>query len=149
MTGGVVHQAGEGERHPLGPGSSTTLKATADATAGRFFLSENDVAPGFPGPPPHVHDELVDSFYVLEGTLTVIVGHEEFELGPGGFACAQPGTRHTFANRSESRVRFLNINAPGGFEHYMRELAAAASVGALTSERLGEIASRYDVRVVD
>ena len=147
MTG--VHQAGEGERHPLGPSSSTTIKATTEATAGRFFLSENDIAPGFPGPPPHVHDELVDSFYVLEGTLTVVVGHEEFELGPGGFACALPGTRHTFANRSDGRVRFLNINAPGGFEHYMRELAAAASAGAMTRERMGEIASRYDVRVVD
>ena len=108
---------------------------------GRFFLSETDVAPGFPGPPPHVHDELVDSFYVLEGTLTVTVGHEEVELGPGGFACALPGTRHTFANRSGGRVRFLNINAPGGFEHYMRELAAAAErrrdhVGAHGGDRL-------------
>ena len=77
------------------------------------------------------------------------MGHEEFELGAGGFACALPGTRHTFANRSDGRVRFLNINAPGGFEHYMRELAAAASAGAMTPERVGEIASRYDVRVVE
>jgi|1186.fasta_scaffold1199040_1 mannose-6-phosphate isomerase-like protein (cupin superfamily) len=146
---GVVYQAGEGECHGLGPASSTTIKATTEATAGRFFLSENDVEAGFPGPPPHVHDELVDSFYVLEGTLTVVVGHEEFELGPGGFACAPPGTRHTFANRSGERVRFLNINAPGGFEYYMRELAAAAGAGAMTTERMGEIASRYDVRVVD
>ncbi len=149
MDGGVAYQAGDGERHALGPASSTTIKATTDATAGRFFISENDVEPGFPGPPPHVHDELVDSFYVLEGTLTVVVGREELELGPGGFACALPGTRHTFANRSGARVRFLNINAPGGFEHYMRELAAAASAGAMTTQRMGEIASRYDVRVVD
>jgi len=149
MDGGVVQQAGEGERHPLGATSSTTIKATSEATAGRFFISENELAAGFPGPPPHVHDELVDSFYVLEGTLTVTVGHDEVELGAGGFACALPGTRHTFANRSEGTVRFLNINAPGGFEHYMRELAAAASAGAMTSERMGEIASRYDVRVVD
>ncbi len=31
----------------------------------------------------------------------------------------------------------------------MRELAAAAEAGPMTSERLGEIASRYDVRIVD
>ena len=149
MDGGVAYQAGDGERHALGPASSTTIKATTEATAGRFFISENDVEPGFPGPPPHVHDELVDSFYVLEGTLTVIVGHEEIELGAGGFACALPGTRHTFSNRTDSRVRFLNINAPGGFERYMRELAAAASAGPISSEQIGEIASRYDVRIVD
>lgn len=30
----------------------------------------------------------------------------------------------------------------------MRELAAEAASGPMTSERMGEIASRYDVRVV-
>lgn len=149
MTDGLVLHAGEGERHALADSSSATIKATAEATAGRFFVSECDLAPGFAGPPPHVHDELVDSFYVLEGTLTIVAGQETFELGPGGFACALPGTRHTFANRSGERVRFLNINAPGGFEQYMRDLAAAAASGPMTSERMGEIASRYDVRVVE
>jgi mannose-6-phosphate isomerase-like protein (cupin superfamily) len=145
---GTVYHAGEGERHPLGEHSSTTIKATAEATGGLFFVAESIVEPGFPGPPPHVHDTIADSFYVLEGTLTVLVGDEQIELGPGGFACAPPGVRHTFANRSEEPVRFLNINAPGGFERYMRELAAAAKEGAMTSERIGEIASRHDVRVV-
>jgi hypothetical protein len=30
----------------------------------------------------------------------------------------------------------------------MRDLAEAAAAGPMTSERMGEIASRYDVRVV-
>jgi len=34
MDGGVVYQAGEGERHALGPACSTTVKATTEATAG-------------------------------------------------------------------------------------------------------------------
>jgi mannose-6-phosphate isomerase-like protein (cupin superfamily) len=144
----VVHGPGEGERYPMGA-SSATVKATAEATDGRFFVSENELAPGFPGPPPHVHDELVDSFYVLEGTLTIVVGHDTMQLEAGGFACVRPGTRHTFSNQSEGIVRFLNINAPGGFEQYMRDLAAAAASGPMTSDRIGEIASQYDVRVVD
>jgi mannose-6-phosphate isomerase-like protein (cupin superfamily) len=148
MTEGLVLHAGEGELHVLGPSSSATIKATADATAGRFFLSECVLGPGFGGPPPHVHDELVDSFYVLEGTLTIVAGQDTVELGPGGFACALPGVRHTFANRTGETVRFLNINAPGGFERYMRDLAAAAADGPMTTQRMGEIASRYDVRVV-
>jgi mannose-6-phosphate isomerase-like protein (cupin superfamily) len=145
---GTVYQAGEGERYPLGEHSSTTIKATAEATGGLLFVAESEVEAGFPGPPLHLHESIADSFYVLEGTLTVVVGDEQVELGPGGFACAPPGVRHTFENRSGAPVRFLNINAPGGFERYMRELAAAANEGAVTSERIGEIASRYDVRVV-
>ncbi|MDX6568763.1 MAG: hypothetical protein QOH15_1341, partial [Gaiellales bacterium] len=35
-----------------------------------------------------------------------------------------------------------------GFERYMRDLAAAAADGPMTTQRMGEIASRYDVRVV-
>ena len=132
----------------MGPSSSATIKATTEATAGRFYLSECVLGPGFPGPPPHVHDALVDSFYVLDGTLTVLAGEETVELGPGGFACALPGVRHSFSNRTDAPVRFLNINAPGGFEQYMRDLAEAAASAPMTSERIGEVASRYDVRVV-
>ena len=144
-----MFQPGEGERHAVGAGSATTIKAPSEATAGRFFVSETELAAGFPGPPPHVHDELVDSFYVLEGTLDVVVGEEHMKLRAGGYACVLPGTRHTFANHSDDPVRFLNINAPAGFERYMRELAAASSAGPLTPEQIGEIASHYDVRVVD
>jgi mannose-6-phosphate isomerase-like protein (cupin superfamily) len=64
-------------------------------------------------------------FYVLDGTLTVQVEDELLEAPPGSFLCVPPGTRHTFANRCDDPVRFLNFNTPGGFEEYMRELAAA------------------------
>ena len=99
----------------MGP-NGLLIKATSEDTGGRFFLSETTVAPGFPGPPPHVHDDLVGMFYVLEGTLTLRLGDEELEAGPGTFACAPPGTVHTFSNRSDAPVRFLNFNTPGGWE---------------------------------
>jgi uncharacterized cupin superfamily protein len=43
-----------------------------------------EAPPGFPGPPPHRHREIVDVFYVLEGELTL-----EIE---GKAIAAQPGT---------------------------------------------------------
>jgi quercetin dioxygenase-like cupin family protein len=132
----------------MGP-NTLAIKATSENTAGRFFLSETTVSPGFPGPPPHVHDELHDMFYVLEGKLTVLLGETEHELGPGSFACVEPGDVHTFRNASEAPVRFLNFNVPGGFELYMRELAAASASGTPpTTEEIGKIASRYDFRAV-
>lgn len=149
MARGVVHRAGEGERHTLGAASEATIKADSDATAGSLYIAEVVVEAGYPGPPPHVHEHLTDSFYVLEGALTVTVGQDDVELGAGGFACAPPGVRHTFANRSDAPARFLNINAPGGFERYVRELAAASSAGPVTSAQIGEIASRFDLRVVE
>jgi quercetin dioxygenase-like cupin family protein len=83
-------------------------------------------------------------FYVLDGVLTMRLGDETHEVPAGSFVCVPPGIVHTFCNHSDSPVRFLNMNTPSGFEHYMRELGAAAEKGPLTPEVMGPIASRYD-----
>jgi len=60
-----------------------------------------------------------------------------------------PGTMHSFANRSDGLVRALNLMAPGGFEQYLKELAAAAPPGELPDPAvMAEIASRYDFEPV-
>ena len=142
----VVQRAGEGELI-AGP-SSVTIKATAEDTGGSFYLGEVLIQPGFAGPPPHVHEGLHDMFYVLEGTLTLRLDDETLELAPGSFACVPPGTVHTFSNRSEQPVRFLNFNTPGGWENYMRDLAGVFAARSPTPDEIGKIASRYDFRVV-
>jgi quercetin dioxygenase-like cupin family protein len=139
----VVHGPGEGERLSVGT-SETILKATGADTDGSFFLSETTIAPGFPGPPPHRHERLHDMFYVLEGVLTVRLGEDAREVGPGTFICVPPGVVHTFSNPSDAPVRFLNFNTPSGWENYMRDLAAAADAGPLTPEAIGQVASKYD-----
>lgn len=145
---GVLHGPGEGEILQVGP-NRLVIKATREDTGGGFFLSETTLAPGVRGPPPHVHETLHDMFYVLEGTLTVRLGDDETEAPSGSFVCAPPGTVHTFRNASEEPVRFLNFNVPGGFEDYMRELAAASASGTPpTPAEIGRIASRHDIRVV-
>ena len=130
--------------------SRICLKATSADTDGAFFLSETTVEPGFAGPPLHIHRTLTDMFYVLEGTLTFRLGEETIEGPAGTFFCAPPGTRHTFSNPSAEPARFLNFNVPGGFEVYMRELAAAwtRNGGPPDPATIGEIASRHDFEVV-
>jgi mannose-6-phosphate isomerase-like protein (cupin superfamily) len=149
MTGPTLHMPGEGENFEMG-GSSFSIKATSESTDGRFFLSETVVEPGFAGPPLHVHRELTDMFYVLEGVLTFQIGDETVRGAAGTFVCAPPGTPHTFSNPSEEPARFLNFNVPGGFENYMRELAAAweENDGPPDPARIGEIVSRHDTAVV-
>jgi oxalate decarboxylase/phosphoglucose isomerase-like protein (cupin superfamily) len=83
-------------------------------------------------------------FYVLEGFLTVGLGEETRELGTGAFVCVPAGVVHTFSNRGDRPVRFLNFNTPAGWENYMRDLAAAANGGPLTPEVIGRVALRYD-----
>ena len=63
--------------------------------------------------PPHVHDDHIDSFYVLEGELELTIGDAVVRAGPGTFFAAPPGVRHGFAIPGPGRARFLNIHAPG------------------------------------
>ena len=142
----TFHQPGEGERIDAGKGSVIVLKATGETTGRSLFMAETTIAPGFPGPPLHTHQHLHDMFYVLEGVLTIRLGDATHEATAGSFVCVPPGIVHTFSNAGTAPVRFLNMNTPSGFEHYMRELGQAAKRGALTPEVMGPIASRYDFR---
>ena len=145
---GAVRGPGEGERIATGR-ASVLVKGTGDDSDGLLFLSETTVEPGFPGPPPHVHRELHDLFYVLDGTLALRVGEDDADAVGGTFACFPPGAAHTFANRSDDPVRFLNFNTPAGWESYMRDLGDASAGGRdPTPEEIGRIASRYDFDVV-
>ncbi len=119
-------------------GAELTFKAAGEISD-QFSLTESRLPPGFPGPPPHTHETYVDSFYVLEGTLTVRFAEEEVEAGAVAFVCVPPGVVHTFMNRSDGEVRVLNFMAPGGFEQYFREVAAAP-------DQMAEIIARYDFK---
>ena len=143
----LVLAPGAGEEIGVGP-SSVVLKGTAARTDGMLFLSETTAAPGFRGPPPHVHRELHDLFYVLEGMLALRNGMETVSAPPGTFACFPPGAVHTFANESDAPVRFLNFNTPAGWESYMRDLGALQSgERSPTPAEIGAIAARYDFHV--
>jgi quercetin dioxygenase-like cupin family protein len=98
----TVQRPGEGEK--IGGPTTVTIKATGEETNDSFYLGEGVIEPGFPGPPPHRHQELHDMFYVLDGTLTMRLGDEMLELEPGRFVCVPPGVVHT--RRIASRYDF-------------------------------------------
>jgi quercetin dioxygenase-like cupin family protein len=57
----------------------------------------------------------------LRGELELYVEGEWIRGGPETFVAAPPGVEHGFTRRDEGTVRFLNIHAPGGFEHELRK----------------------------
>ena len=143
MTEPSILGPGQGERIGNGPASSTIV-ATRETTNGGFTITDTTVPAGFPGPPPHSHRRLTDSFYVLEGTLTVYVEGEAHDLGPGSYACIPPHNVHTFSNRSAAPARFLNINSPGGWEDYLRAIAHLMKDGSPAPEEWRAVMARFD-----
>ena len=145
----VILMPGEGERIAVG-GAASVMKAVAASTGGAFSMSEVTIAAGFPGPPLHLHRHMTDSFFVLEGTLRVVAGGHEADLPPGGYALVPPGVPHTFSNPGDAPVRVLNLNSPGGWEGYLRDLAAAMPPdGPPDPEAFRRVFARYDVEAVE
>ena len=133
-----------GEVRIVRDGGPSPIVAGGADTNGRFdFLVST--YPYLAGPPLHVHDEQDDTFFVLEGILTIQVGDELIDLGPGDFATVPPGIAHTFANAKPDQgpVRAVNVMTPGGFDGYFRE--AFASGGPPDPSIMNDLGRKYGV----
>jgi mannose-6-phosphate isomerase-like protein (cupin superfamily) len=101
------------------------LRTTAE-TAGAYLEFETTVPAGVTGPPAHLHLAERESFRVVEGELAVKAGRYWRLLGAGEDAVVEPGTAHTFANRSAAPARFVvRMEPPGTFEELMRMYAGS------------------------
>jgi quercetin dioxygenase-like cupin family protein len=121
---------GPGEGRQLVLGTNTALlKAVTDDTGGRFSVMEHRLAAHGPGPRVHVHDQLDHAIYVLEGTVVLTVEQRQLTAPAGSFALIPHGTAHTFANPSDAAARFVEVDAPAGFERYVERLAEASPAG--------------------
>jgi quercetin dioxygenase-like cupin family protein len=105
-------------------GMDCVFKATGDTSGGHFDFMVATVEYQT-GPPLHTHETQDDSFFVLEGVLAVQAGEEVFDLHPGDFVQVPPGVPHTFDNLrpDQGPVRAINLMTPGGFDHFMEDLA--------------------------
>jgi mannose-6-phosphate isomerase-like protein (cupin superfamily) len=94
-----------------------TVKATAETTGGAFGLLETLLAPGF-SPPLHVHHAEDESFWVLEGHLTMRCGEQTFRAEPGSFVFLPRHVAHTFVVEGNAPARLLTLITPGGGEGF-------------------------------
>ncbi|HEX3794049.1 MAG TPA: cupin domain-containing protein [Acidimicrobiales bacterium] len=118
----VVLGPGEGREYPMGR-ISATFKADGAETNHGYSISEWWLEPHTTGPGPHAHPE-DDVFYVLTGTMSVLVGSEWIGASAGSFVLVPGGTTHDFENRGSERAGLLNVLAPGTFEEHMPGIAA-------------------------
>jgi len=117
----VVLGSGEGRAYPMGR-LSAVFKADGAETGRMYSISEWWLDPHTKGPGPHTHPE-DDVFYVLAGTVSVLVGTEWVEATAGSFVLVPGNMTHDFENRGPQRAGMLNVSAPGGFEQRMPGIA--------------------------
>jgi len=60
---------------------------------------------------PHVHS-FEESFFILEGSVIMLIGDRTFTVGPGHYGLISTGTRHGFRNAGAAPARWLEMQAP-------------------------------------
>jgi mannose-6-phosphate isomerase-like protein (cupin superfamily) len=119
---GIVLLPGQGRDYPMGR-IRALFKADGDETRGRSSVSEWWLEPHTRGPGAHSHEEEDDAFFVIEGTMSFLIGDRWVDAPAGSFVMAPAGVAHDFENRSDRRAGALNLSVPGDFEKHMPAIA--------------------------
>jgi quercetin dioxygenase-like cupin family protein len=127
-TGAYLHQPGESELRWMGE-TSTYFLATGEQTGGAFCLVDEQASRG-ESVPLHLHADDMESFYVLEGELTLYIDDQPgVRAHAGSFAHIPGGTVHGFRIESE-KARYLILTTPRHGQFY-RAISHASRSGGL------------------
>ena len=100
------------------------ILADAGQTGGRWSMMEQ-LLPQGSGPPPHKHPWSDETFYILDGDVTFLIGDDIRTAGAGDFVMVPRDTRHGFRVDSGT-ARFLNGYTPASMEALVAELGTPA-----------------------
>jgi mannose-6-phosphate isomerase-like protein (cupin superfamily) len=103
-------------------GMAIRVWVRSDMTNGLYSSIESAVAPMVMGPPPHMHKELDELMYVVEGTASILMGDEVVKVEAGGWHLRPRMIPHTFWNASEKPLRFIDMYFNQPFEEYLERI---------------------------
>jgi mannose-6-phosphate isomerase-like protein (cupin superfamily) len=116
---------GEGTRYDLKFGTAI-MKVTSEQTGGKWSMVDFTANPGMQTM-LHLHRKTDETFFVIEGDLTMSLQGKILHLHPGDIALVPKMTPHAFANLTDKPVRFLGTFTPTGFEKFFVLTADAAA----------------------
>jgi quercetin dioxygenase-like cupin family protein len=101
-------------------GEANDCKVSGKDTEGAMCVFEFT---GASGGPPHVHHELDEWIYVLEGEFELHVGNKRFRIGAGESVFMPRKVAHMWGCVSGKPGRIINVYQPAGkMEEFFREL---------------------------
>ena len=105
-------------------------------------------------PPLHIHHREEETFYVVEGQLTLFVADEEIVLTAGQAVVAPRGVMHVYRVDSE-QARWLAMASPAGFGQFVLAASEPAPVAEMPPAgrpvdpaRIAEIGAEYGIEII-
>jgi mannose-6-phosphate isomerase-like protein (cupin superfamily) len=104
-------------------GGRMVAKLRDQDTHDAYSIHDNTIPPGSSGPCPHLHRHHEETFYVLEGELTVRVGPRTITAAAGAFVVVPRGVVHQPSNPGTEPTRVLLVFSPAGMGGFFEEAA--------------------------
>jgi len=132
------------------PTATARFVAPGGVTNGQFGLFQWDMQPKAGGPAAHIHKTFSESFFVLDGTVSLYNGEDWVSATKGDFLYVPEGGIHAFRNDSDAFASMLILFAPGApRENFFVELAETVDSGQeLTPEEYTAFYARHDQYMV-
>jgi quercetin dioxygenase-like cupin family protein len=124
----TVRDSGQGEQRWFCGGGKHTWLANAEETGGAFLLFEFVGGQG-KVTPVHIHPQVDETFYVLDGEILLDLGGERRQLATGGVVVVPRGVPHAFMVTSPT-ARMLTLLTPGLGEDFFRIASEPAPEGS-------------------
>ncbi|MFD4398278.1 cupin domain-containing protein [Kitasatospora sp. NPDC058397] len=131
------------------PSSTMTLLADSAHTEGGFTSYRSTFAKGAVGAPAHFHTRAWELFFVIGGSLQVLVGEEVTILGEGDFLAVPPHTPHAFAAAPGAEADVLFVFTPGMDRFDYLRLLGRVMRGETDPGAIAASAGRFDNHYVD
>lgn len=151
---GILRQPGQGESYWV-LGDLYTLKAVGEETGQAYALFEFQIEPNN-GPPPHIHTQEDEAFYIQEGEVEFKLDEQVIVATSGTFLHSPKGQRHSFTNIGSTKAKMLCWVTPAGLEKFFAEVGVPASgslnvsppVSSTDIEKILAAAPKYGIEII-
>ena len=106
-------------------------------------------------PPLHVHNDLDDTMYILDGEMLVHCGHDEQVVTAGHWVSMPRGVPHTFLVTGDRDARVLMVHDNDSFRGFVRDVGVPAGAHVPPPapqfppmDELVRIAASHDMTIV-
>ena len=126
-----------------GPGDRYRFLVTGAESGGTYFAMEALVPPGG-GPPPRIHRNEDETFYVVEGEMSIRLGESTVVAGAGDLVDGYSGLVTCDTNDGGAGPRMILTFTPAGIEEFFEEtLEQALDSGLEPPDNHEAVAARY------
>ncbi|MFI9304997.1 cupin domain-containing protein [Streptomyces triculaminicus] len=131
------------------PSSVMTLLADCGTDGSSLTSYRSSFAKGAVGAPAHFHTRASELFFVIGGSLQVLVDDEVKVLNEGDFLLVPPHTPHAFAAAPGAEADVLFVFTPGMPRFDYLRLLNRVMRGEASPQEIKESSERFDNHYVD